>query len=43
VIPVQPNAYDIGHVIQEACRDLREIHASLRDELSVSAEPAATD
>ncbi len=33
VIPVQPNAYEIGHVLQEACRDLRQIHASLRDEL----------
>jgi hypothetical protein len=29
VLPVQPNAYDIGHVIQEACRDLRAIHASI--------------
>lgn len=36
VIPVQPNAYDIGHVIQEACRDLRAIHASLRVALPIS-------
>ncbi|MGI8686838.1 MAG: hypothetical protein ACR2MO_17400 [Acidimicrobiales bacterium] len=36
VIPVQPNAYDIGHVLQEACRDLRGIHASLREELLVA-------
>lgn len=39
VIPVQPNAYDIGHVLQEACRDLRQIHASLRDELPDGGRP----
>jgi hypothetical protein len=38
VIPVQTSAYDLGHVLQEACRDLRAIHASLRDELQI-AEP----
>jgi hypothetical protein len=32
VVPVQPNAYDIGHVLQEACRDLRAIHASISKE-----------
>lgn len=42
VIPVQPNAYDIGHVLQEACRDLRQIHASLRDELPTSTAESAT-
>lgn len=36
VIPVQPNAYDIAHVLQEACRDLRGIHASLRAEMPVA-------
>ena len=41
VIPVQPNAYEIGHVLQEACRDLRGIHASLRDELLAAHSPGA--
>jgi hypothetical protein len=40
VIPVQPNAYDIAHVIQEACRDLREIHASPREELPTVHAPS---
>jgi hypothetical protein len=29
-IPVRPNAYEIGHVLQEACRDLRAIESRIQ-------------